>query len=100
MCPKVRVTYDLLVNLYLFRKSKIVRHLDHDDSVQDGLVGVVSFEFLPLGFIGMSNYASVYVNHAMAARGGYDLLLSGRNHCVQVFGHSGEGHTRPGPPWH
>src|SRR4030095_5548151 len=83
---EVGVTDDLLVDLHLLRQPEVVRHLDHHDAVEDGLVGVVGLELLPLRLVRVRHDARVDIHHAMAARRGDDLLLRGRDHRVQVRG--------------
>ena len=55
-------------NHFFFGEPQVVRHLDHDDTVEDRFVGMVGFEFLPLGFVGMRDDYRIDVHHAVATR--------------------------------
>ena len=77
---------ELLVDLDLFREPQVVGHLDHDDAVEDRLVGVVGLELLPLGLVGVGDDAGVDVDRAVAARRRDELLLGRGDHGVEVLG--------------
>src|SRR5579862_7957406 len=76
---EVGMADDLLINLDLFGQAQIVRHLDHDDAVEDRLVGVVGLEFLPLGLVRVRHDHRVDVDHAVAAGAGITFS------CVAVI---------------
>ena len=77
---------ELLVDLDLFRQAQVVGHLDHDDAIEDRLVGVIGLELLPLGLVGVRHDAGVDVDRAVAAGRRHELLLGRRDHGVEVFG--------------
>ena len=85
MRAKIRIANDLLIDFDFFGQAQIVGHADHHDAVQYGLIGMVGFELLPLGLVGMSDDDGIDVNQAVAARGRHDLFLSRGNHAMKVF---------------
>ena len=78
MGAEVRDADDLLINFHFFGKAQVVGHAHHDDAVEDRFVGMIGFEFLPLGFVGMGDDDGVDVDQAMAARAPARLFLGSR----------------------
>ena len=85
MRAEVRIADDLLIDFDFLGKAQIVRYPNHHDAVQNGLVGMVGFELLPFGLVGMGDDDGVDVDQTVAARRWYDLFLGGGDHTMEVF---------------
>ncbi len=83
---EVGVLDDLLIDLHFFRQAQVVRDLDHDDTIEDRLVGVIGLELLPFGFVRMRDDAGIDVDHPVASRCRNDFFLGRRDHRVQILG--------------
>ena len=83
---ELRALEKLLVDLHLLGEAEIVGHLDDDDAVEDGLVGVVGLELLPLGLVAVGDDDRVDVDRAVAARRRHELLLRRGDHGVEILG--------------
>ncbi len=77
---------ELPIDLHLFREAEIVRHLDDDDTVENGLVGMVGLEPLPLRLVAVRDDDCVDVDCAMPAGCRDHLLLCRRDHGVEILG--------------
>ena len=85
MGAEIRVADDLLVDLHFFGEAQIVRHAHHDDAVENRFVGMIRFELLPLGFVGVGDDHRVDVNQAVPPRRRHDFFLSRGDHAVEIF---------------
>ena len=83
---EVRLVEELAVDLDLLGQAQVVGDLDHDDTIEDRLVGWVSLEAPPLGLVRMGDDDRIHVHGAVAARRRDELLLRGGDHGVQILG--------------